>query len=210
MSKIEQERGLKETIPQEKIQFAPSIIALTGIPFTGKTTLGKALADRTNFIFCDVDEARWSVFEKRVDQGYPVELASPFNRFAMNVAYQKNHEIARDLLKQGNPVVLAATYSRVDYHNMLRWLSETSKVPILVFLLQISDKVAEERLEERIRSNSSSNVLTMEQYLEIKIRYQTIEGVNLIRISTEKTVSQALQEIISYLSPFKKSRLISY
>lgn len=124
----------------------------------------------------------------------------------MNVAYQKNHEIARDLLKQGNPVVLSATYSRVDYHDMLKWLSETSKIPMRVFLLHAPDKVIEERLEERVRSNSNSNVLTMEHYFEMKNRYQVIEGADLIGINTERPVDQTLQEIFSHLSSFKKNK----
>lgn len=69
--KIEQGRAPEDAISQETIQFSPSIVVLAGISLTGKTTLGKELADRTNFVFCDVDERDGAFFKRRPIRDIP-------------------------------------------------------------------------------------------------------------------------------------------
>jgi adenylylsulfate kinase-like enzyme len=44
--------------PQPKLHFQKSIIALVGLPLSGKSTLGKELAKRSNLVFLDVDQVR--------------------------------------------------------------------------------------------------------------------------------------------------------
>lgn len=195
-----------ESTVHKVIKFNPCIVVFTGPGLTGKTTLGSLLAERTNFVFYDVDEIRWKIFDKRAGQGFPIELPEPYSRFAMLTSYQANHERARDIIWRGQQVILAATYSREPYHKMLKGLQEITQVPLIVFLLEASDEVIERRLQQRQQEGSWSNVRTMEHYLVMKSRQIPIEGVYLIRLNTEKPEVESLTAVLLYLRPFQKTQ----
>ena len=142
-----------------------SITAIAGLPSSGKSTVGEQLSNIIDATFLDVDDARQAVASGNAWLGPEKE------REIMLAAYEHNHRQALKLLETGEAVILAATYSRPIYHQMLRELSLTADVPLLVFLLQIDDRVATRRLEQRKEQKSKSNVTTLESYQEVKHRY---------------------------------------
>lgn len=195
-------KKVEPSVRHEVIKFKPCIVVFTGPGFTGKTTLGHLLSERTNFVFYDVDETRWSIFDKNPDQDFPDVLPDQMERFAMLTSYQANHERARNAIWAGKPVILAATYSRETYHEMLKSLQQEMGIPMKVFLLEASDKEIEIRIQKRLREGSFSNVRTMEHYLRMKNR-QEITGVDLVIVNTEKPLDQTVSEIFSYLKPLQ-------
>ncbi len=155
------------------IQLEKRIIALTGLPLTGKTTLGERLVQKTDALFFDVDRARQEL--KRGNDW----LGSDREREIMLEAYQFNHEKAEAALKTGRAVILAATYSRPTYHEMLERLSSDEHVPLDVFLLALPQEEAEIRIAKRVAEGSDSNIRSLEGYLEVRDRYEGFPGAPL-------------------------------
>jgi predicted kinase len=113
----------------------------------------------------------------------------------MLASYRLNHEKAASIPSSGKTVILAATYSRESYHDKLRELSITHHVPLKFFLLQIPDEVVKTRLEERILHGSSSNIVSLETYQEVKDRYVTFHGNELIFIDASRPLGKTIEEI---------------
>ena len=156
MAHTETVRHFRETEAKPLI-FRPCIIVFAGLPFTGKTALGRELASMSNFLFLDVDDARLEIFHKT-----PM-LSPDFERERMLLAYQRNHAKASAYVLGNQPVIIGTTYSRDYYHDMLRELP----TPLRVFLLGAPDDVIQQRIEDR-SPNSSSNITTFEEYLRTK------------------------------------------
>lgn len=188
----------KEVTTQEKerLQFKKCLVVLCGPPLSGKTTLGRELAKHSNFAFLDVDEARWEIFLKSD------RLPDKQEQFAMQTSYQKNHEKARDLLQLRQPVIVAATYSRELYHQMLQDLAERNGAELRVFLLVVSDEEIRRRIENRANENPSV-IKTFEQFSEVKNRYRVIEGVRLVKIDTSLSVEENAGQIFYSLEDLR-------
>lgn len=148
------------------IHIEKRVIALVGLPLSGKTSLGKELSHQTDAVFLDVDEARQEIAPGGEWLGPNQE------REIMLEAYKRNHERALAVLRTGKAAILAATYSRPVYHEMLRDLASGEGVSLSVFLLEPSDRSVTKRLKARQVEGSNSNITSMEGYLEVKGRYQ--------------------------------------
>lgn len=201
----------------EKIELQKCIVALAGPPLVGKSTLGKKLQDRTNLTYLDVDAARRQIFipweeltpDEQQSIGTEVDpkdylngrsvLPPPWEAFAMINSYQKNHELARELLNNGRPVILGSSYSRDRYHDMLKNLALETASPLKVFLLRASDASIKKRIDERIKNGSLSNVTSFEHYLETKNRYQIMQDVDLTTIDTESPIEDNIAQILEAL-----------
>lgn len=172
-----------------------SIIVLAGLPFTGKTTLGQKMSEVYGIPFFDIDEARHEIMPTPDNRWHGPEE----EREIMMAAYIHNHEKAGEALKSGCAVILAATYSRNSYHEMLRELAQKHNVGFWVFLLEIPDSLVPSRLQERLRQASSSNIVTIESYDEVKSRYKPFEGEELVHVDTSQSIQLALDTIGGHL-----------
>lgn len=117
----------------------------------------------------------------------------------MLASYMKNHEKAEEMLALGKAVILAATYSREIYHQMLRELSIKHRAPLYVMLLQVPDEVIETRMQDRIAKGSTSNIVNMESYAEVRDRYRQFEGSELVAINTAGSLNDTLESISAVL-----------
>ena len=186
-----------EGAAERKRHFTKCIVALTGPPLVGKTTLGQALAKRSDLVFLDVDDARWHIFPKTE------RLPEEKERQAMLTSYEYNHERARRQLDQEKPVILGATYSRKGYHQMLRDLAKNASVPLRVFLLEASDEEIIRRVQARQFEGSDSTIVTAEAALEVKARYSAIVRVNLVKINSDLPVEENTEKVLQSLSDFE-------
>lgn len=183
-----------ETGAERKLHFSKCIVAIAGPPLVGKTTLGQALAKRSNFVYLDIDEARWEIF-KRTER-LPLQV----ERQAMRVSYEHNHNRAKKFLFQDKPVMLGATYSWEGYHQILKDLAKNADVPLRVFLLEASDEEIIRRVQARQFEGNDSTVVTSEVALDLKTRYSVIEGVNLIKINSDLPVKENVERVLQTLS----------
>lgn len=187
---LETEQFAKREV--EPVRFRKCIVVLAGLPLSGKTTLGEKLAELSNFTYLDVDKARRGIFNE-------VAVYSELGeQFTMLNAYQRNHEVARDLLAEGQPVILGAIYSREIYHEMIRSLAQKTNAPLRVFLLNAPDEKIEQRLNKRPVDNPS-NLRSIEHYRGVKIRYKPITEANIEHIDTSLPLEQNVEQVFSSL-----------
>jgi len=174
------------------------IIALVGTSFSGKTTIGKELAKKTNLILLDIDKTREKIDSSKKWLGPEQE------KRIMLKCYKKNHEKAKKLLGENKSVILAATYSRDYYHEMLKKLAKKTKASLIIFYLKIPDikeaEVVKQRMQKRIKQGDKSNVNSMKAYLEQKNRYLLIQDVDLKEINTTLFLSKNIDQIFRALS----------
>lgn len=182
----------------KKAYFKKCIVVLAGPPLTGKSTLGKELAKRTNFIFLDVDEIRQKLFP--ADHPLPSEQ----EKNIMETSYKENHRLAKKWLAMGKPVILAATYAREFYHQQLKELSQNTKASLIVFQLAAPIPEIKLRLYKRQQVESFSNIHSLEGYLEVKNRYQTMKNVHLVALSTNQPLETTLEQVLQNLESFKQ------
>jgi predicted kinase len=117
----------------------------------------------------------------------------------MLAAYKRNHERAGTILKNGKAAIVAATYSRPTYHEMLRQLALEEDVPLTVFLLgRLDNDAISERLGKRKRQGDRSNITSMEGYNEAKNRYQA-PTENVIMFDANQTLDQLVEVTLNTL-----------
>ncbi len=194
------ERKTTEQDKEANIHLNPCIIVMAGPPLMAKSTLGKALAEQTNAVYLDVDEARWEIFPRTNKRGTDEE-----ERTAMRESYQYNHLRAHHYLSENIPVILGATYSWEGYHEMLKELTQVTGAPLRVFLLDIADEELVRRVEKRQAEGDLSVVQSPEVALKLKGRYQPIEGVWRMDLDGNAPVEENAQRVINALSDLRIS-----
>jgi len=184
----------------EITKLAPCIIALVGLPLTGKSTLGRALEKSSNALLCDVDVSRKALhLEGDKDN---IRGSEAYEKQAMLNAYILNHKKAKEALEKNIPVILTATYSRPVYHEMLKKLSEETHTPLIVFLLESTDKKAKVRVEKRAAEGSNSNLQSFTDYLGVKMRYQCITDVELLKLDATKSIGELVELVLRNLRKY--------
>ena len=185
-----------EDLLGEKPSFRPCIVALVGLPLTGKSTLGYYLGKFSNLVFLDSDDVRTQIFERTTPRLPPDQ-----EMFAKLVSYQKTHEIAMEHIQRQEPVAIEGTYSRKIYHEMLKRLARKAKVPLRVFLLESTDETIRRRLMIRNNENTNrSNLATVDDLQEIKARYEPLTDIWMITINSNQPMKVKIATIFKYLN----------
>lgn len=167
--------------------YRKSVVVFAGLPLTGKTTIAKKLALFSNYILVDVDDIR--------HQETPVvQVLEPAEeKLAVEHTYTRMFNLARELLNDGKPVIIAGVFSRPDpYHNQLKTFVDEEKVPLKFFYLETPtvDEI-ERRIQIRLNSpDNLSNVTSYDRFTEAQTRYKLIEGIKVIRIPSELSMRQ--------------------
>ncbi len=183
-----------ETGLDYEIRYKPFILAIVGPPLHGKTTLATEMAKTSNLALLDVDEARAELFPERiVGQALPGDQ----ERFVMLTSYQSIHERTRDIIQEGNPIVIAGAYTRKIYHEMLYDLAKGMGVSLRIALLECSEEEIRARLQKRSQETTLSNVKTFKQYLDIRERYERMQGV--IILDSEQRTKKTATELSKFL-----------
>lgn len=102
-----------DSIPE--FRGTPTVVALRGLPLSGKTTLGKALAHELGWAYVDVNAMRQvATTQGRPDEVNPWDNGDTARRESedMRIAYALMHEAVRINLELGRSVIISATYSR--------------------------------------------------------------------------------------------------
>lgn len=167
-------------------QHPKSLVVLAGLPLSGKTTIGKLLSEKYKIPFLDIDETRAEFDNSGIWHGAEKE------REIMLEAYTQNHNKAGIHLVAGKPVIIAATYSRSSYHDMLKELSKNHAVDCYFFLLEASEESVKVRLEHRKKHGAKSNINTLESYKEVRDRYQPYKYESTNIISTDMDIEKSL------------------
>ncbi len=176
------------------VRYKPCIIVISGPTLGGKSTLARAIEERSNFQVLDGDVARASLLPEGADPTVRRDFGS--EKASMLCAYRLNHAIARELLGLGVPVLLAASYSQDYYHLMLSNLKAQTGVPMRAFYVEAPAEQVFNRLESRNLQDPISNVRTLGDYEFQLGRFHPIQGIDLERLDIHKPIAELVEDVV--------------
>lgn len=110
---------------QDRYRFVPCVVAVSGLPATGKSTLGRFLDQTCNFKFLDVDVIREEIDDVR-KANHSIRWLPPDQELAiMTRSYILMCQRAEALAIAGTPVVIAGTFSRSQFKEPLQALKDS-------------------------------------------------------------------------------------
>jgi len=171
------------------------LIAMAGLPGTGKSTLGRLLADACNAIVLDKDAIRAALF--------PIDLIEYSTRqddFCMSIMFQVASYIIRN--DPSRHVMLdGRTFSRKYQVAALEQLAEELEVPLKIIECICSDETARQRLEAKGKMEAKHIAANRDYalYLSIKARFEPIRQPKLV-VNTDDDLAHCLASCLTYLS----------
>lgn len=175
------------------LQFEPSLVIFSGLPFAGKSTLSRELARLSNFVHLDCDDYRLAIV------GHDRFLPEEQEAAVMVESYRRMHVDGLKLISSRLPVSLAATYWRPIYKPLLVDLLSQLTVPIRIFELRVDDSLIGERVRQRSLEGDPSEIKSVEQYFAIKNNIDPIAFRGKIIVDTARSLADTMAEVLSNL-----------
>jgi gluconokinase len=117
----------------------PVAVVVMGVTGSGKTTIGRLLAERMNCSFFDADDFHPPANVEKMQRGQPLDDADRLPWL------EKLRELIDDELRAGRSLVLACSALRQRYRDVLVF----SPDQVLLLYLKISPETARARLDAR-------------------------------------------------------------
>jgi len=169
------------------------IVLMAGLPGTGKTTLARELAYRTQGALLSKDEIRAALFSPE-----DVEYSVPQDDFVMEVML----EAARFLLQETprRKVLLdGRTFSRrYQIDRVLKFARELAQ-PWTIIECTCSEESARRRLDLQPDPSHPARNRTFALYLEVKARFEPIAYPK-TTISTDEPIEQCIRQALAAVS----------
>ncbi|GAC1388471.1 MAG: AAA family ATPase [Ktedonobacteraceae bacterium] len=171
------------------------LIAMAGLPGTGKSTLAHHLADALGAIVLDKDVIRAALFPPAW-----VEYTTEQDDFCMSIMFQ----IGAYMLHKDphQPVILdGRTFSRHYQVMALKRFIEELQIPLRIIECVCSEETARQRLEEAASGKEKHLAENRDYalYLEIRARFEPINEPKLV-VNTDEDFAHCLDMCLSYTS----------
>jgi predicted kinase len=170
------------------------IVLMAGLPGTGKTTLARELANRTQGALLSKDEIRAALFSPE-----DIEYSVKQDDFVMEVML----EAARFLLQKTptRKVFLdGRTFSRrYQIDRVLKFAGELAQ-PWTIIECTCSDETARRRLDLEPDPSHPAHNRTFALYLEVKARFEPIT-YSKTTISTDQPLQRCIEQALAAVHP---------
>lgn len=147
----------------------PSVIAVTGLSGSGKTSLARAIAGELGLRIVSSDAVRKTLFEIRERHEYG---AGPYSADANRLTYQAVVDRSRDLLAKDGGVVLDATFRRDMDRAAAREMALKAGAQWRVIECLLTPELIRERLERRATLQEALSDATWETYLRQRYEFE--------------------------------------
>ena len=167
------------------------LIAMAGLPASGKSTLAEQLKDALDGVLLNKDEVRAFLFGERVD--YSAEQ----NDLCMEIIY----DVAVYLLKQDPEtfvIVDGRTYSRRYQIDDLKRAAERAGTPLRIVECVCSETSARERLEQS-QADHPAQDRDFSMYLKSRAAAEPISEPKRVIETDERTPAEGVQDVLAYL-----------
>jgi predicted kinase len=169
-------------MPQENVN---RLVAVSGPPCSGKTTIARELASRLRYIHLEVDRIRIGIL--------PDSTSSLAER---DIAYRAMHMLASYLLNSSQSVILDATYTRPEKIADLTELAQRTATPLFVVQCLVTPEIALARFRARRQPHFAVD-LTDEGVLR-QAREYPYDGCQL-HIDTTAPTRESINRIVHLL-----------
>lgn len=181
-----------------------TVIAIVGLPTSGKTLLGRALAQVTGLHFVDIDEAPAHCAPPQESNPYQSNETRARERKRMTVAYTVLHAAVEANLTQNFSLIIVATYSRHTNQDFLQAAVERGGGILKIIWCQYHDTPEEIywRITDRLIRSSIGGCRSLSHYLDDKSRYEGIKLPHIIVMmeGDQKGTNAAVQQALAYIN----------
>lgn len=171
------------------------LIAMAGLPGTGKSTLARPLAEACAGVILDKDAVRAALFPAAL-----IEYSTRQDDFCMSIMFQVASYILRNDPQQ-HVILDGRTFSRGYQVVALDQLAEELRVPLKIIECTCSDEAAHQRLSAKRTMEMAHPAANRDYqlYLSIKARFEPIREPKLV-VDTDNDLAHCLATCLTYLS----------
>jgi hypothetical protein len=161
---------------------SPTVIAVTGLPGTGKTSLARAIGGEFGFRVVSSDIVRKSLFQ--VKQKYAFG-AGPYSTNANSVTCQTLIQRAEDLLREDRGVVIDATFRRKADRALAREMAARADAEWRLIECRLAPPLVRERLERRAALKEGQSDANWQTYLRQQPEFEPFDDRDSGRLQIE-------------------------
>ncbi len=170
------------------------LIAMAGLPGTGKTTLATALAARTGAVTLDKDRVRAALFPPDVLDYSSEQDDLCFDTLLEAAALLLSRDPARPVILDGR------TFTRKDHVISVVRAARAMNTPLAFIECTCSDTIALRRLElARAEGTHTAGNRDAGLYWRLKAAAEILDMPHLV-VSTERTLDDCVAECLTYLA----------
>ncbi len=182
---------------------SPLVIAVAGLPTSGKSTLARELGKILGIHVLDIDEGPAHCAPAQEPDPYRSPEAKAREGRRMIVAYTVLHTAITANLLQGFPVIVTATYSRHTAQDFLVDAVKQGGGNLKVVWCQYDDtpEEVERRIADRVERGATGGCRSVSHYLDDKARYAGIKLPHTVAMMNggETGVVQAASQALEFI-----------
>ncbi|MFY9608838.1 MAG: AAA family ATPase [Blastocatellia bacterium] len=167
----------------------PSVIAVTGLPGSGKTSLARSIGGELGLRVVSSDSVRKTLFDIRERHHYGV---GPYSADANRLTYQTVSERGQDLLAQDGGVVLDATFRRDAERAVAREMALRTGAQWRVIECRLTPELVQRRLERRATLKDGLSDATWETYLRQRSEFEPFDDRDSPRLELDTSADLAV------------------
>jgi predicted kinase len=170
------------------------LIAMAGLPATGKSTIARSLAARLNAVLLDKDEIRAALFLPE-----DIEYTTQQNDFCLDIMFQVGEYLLkkdpmRHIILDGRP------FSRRYQVERLVAFAAQIKTPLKIIECTVSNEDARRRLENaQSQGNHLAANRNYELFLRLKSQAEEIDQPKLVINTGEIDLAASIEKAIAYI-----------
>jgi hypothetical protein len=149
-------------------QRSPALIITHGLPGSGKTTFSQLALQQLGAIRIRSDVERKRLFGLGTLESSRAYAGDIYSAEATQRTYARLHELAREILAAGFPVIVDAAFLRQDEREAFRELALSLSVPFAVASLHAADTTLRERIRQRKNDASEADVDVLERLTAVQ------------------------------------------
>ncbi|ODT81008.1 MAG: hypothetical protein ABS69_06005 [Nitrosomonadales bacterium SCN 54-20] len=135
----------------------PALMITHGLPGSGKTTFAQAALERLQAIRIRSDVERKRLFGLAALADSRSQAEGIYHEEATVRTYARLHDLARDLLAAGFPVIVDAAFLKWEEREHFRMLANELSVPFVIASLKASSETMQSRIVKRQSESSDAS-----------------------------------------------------
>jgi len=162
----------------------PTLVAVSGLPGTGKSYFSTKLAERLSFVILESDALRKILFPR------PTHSAEESARL-----FQVIHRLIERLLKKGIPVILDATNLSERHREYLYSIAEHLGVKLILVRVEAPPELVAGRLHQRQETQESKSDADWTVYQRMRSSVEEIRRRHYV-VDTSRDIAPVLDKIV--------------